>query len=80
MRYNVAAQLVDLCGAMGQEITRMELTPVFVRLLCDSEAEVRVSTRRMEECVLSVRAMRRVQRTEFCVTGATPLFSSLRGP
>jgi serine/threonine-protein phosphatase 2A regulatory subunit A len=41
VRYNVAAQLVDLCDAMGADATRSDLTPVFVRLLRDTEAEVR---------------------------------------
>ncbi len=43
MRYNVASQLTQLAEALGPEYTRTELTPDFVRLLRDSEAEVRVA-------------------------------------
>lgn len=43
MRYNVATQLVDICEAMGPEVTRAELAPAFIRLLRDPEAEVRVA-------------------------------------
>jgi len=43
VRYNVATQLVALCEAFGAETTRGELTPAFVKLLRDPEAEVRIA-------------------------------------
>lgn len=43
MRYNVANQLTELAEALGPEYTRSDLTPDFVRLLSDGEAEVRVA-------------------------------------
>jgi hypothetical protein len=43
VRYNVAAQMVPLCEALGPEMTRAELVPAYIRLLEDSEAEVRIA-------------------------------------
>lgn len=43
MRYNVAAQMVPLCEALGPEMTRAELVPAYIRLLEDTEAEVRIA-------------------------------------
>jgi hypothetical protein len=43
VRYNVAAQMVPLCEALGPEMTRAELVPAYTKLLEDSEAEVRIA-------------------------------------
>lgn len=43
MRYNVAAQMVPLCEALGPEMTRAELVPAYTKLLEDTEAEVRIA-------------------------------------
>uniref|UniRef100_A0A7S0Y9B7 TOG domain-containing protein n=1 Tax=Polytomella parva TaxID=51329 RepID=A0A7S0Y9B7_9CHLO len=43
VRYNVCNQLVTLCETLGAEVTRNEMSHHFVRLLRDSEAEVRVA-------------------------------------
>lgn len=43
VRYNVAAQMVPLCEALGPDMTRAELVPAYTRLLEDSEAEVRIA-------------------------------------
>jgi HEAT repeat len=43
VRYNVAAQMVPLCEALGPELTRAELVPAYARLLEDGEAEVRIA-------------------------------------
>lgn len=43
VRYNVAAQMVPLCEALGPEMTRAELVPAYIKLLEDSEAEVRIA-------------------------------------
>lgn len=43
VRYNVAAQMVPLCEALGPDLTRAELVPAYVKLLEDTEAEVRIA-------------------------------------
>lgn len=43
VRYNVAAQMVPLCEALGPEMTRAELVPAYTKLLEDTEAEVRIA-------------------------------------
>ncbi len=43
VRYNVAQQVPALCEVLGEELARTELLPPFVRLLRDSEAEVRAA-------------------------------------
>ena len=43
VRYNVAQQLSQMCEALGPEVSRTELSPAFVKLLRDNEAEVRVA-------------------------------------
>jgi serine/threonine-protein phosphatase 2A regulatory subunit A len=35
--------MVPLCEALGPEMTRAELVPAYIRLLEDSEAEVRIA-------------------------------------
>merc|ERR1711884_456524 len=39
----VAQQVYELCEVVGQEVTIRELVPVYVKLLKDNEAEVRVA-------------------------------------
>ncbi len=41
VRYNVAQQVPALCEVLGADLVHTELLPPFVRLLRDSEAEVR---------------------------------------
>jgi serine/threonine-protein phosphatase 2A regulatory subunit A len=43
VRYMVADQFCRLAEALGAEITKMELVPAFIRLLKDTEAEVRTA-------------------------------------
>jgi len=43
VRYMVAQQLYELCEAVGPDLAMSELVPAYVKLLKDSEAEVRIA-------------------------------------